>query len=313
MSNFQKWLIGLLAALGIGTAAVLTRPTTRTPTPPPPVVVDTNPVVTTPPTPPTNPSSSTWVVGDSFTQYKTTAAFLANVSSAIGGTGNPGTSVYTDGANASQASIDPTVLYNGHQTLKYTQPGGIANSPELWAKVSPSSKNIWFRAKIRFSPGFTTTGVTPNSAAAYKLLGMAWDTYDGSLRLEITNTTQYQLYWGPTAKSSGVALVTVQYGDMKNITTEWTDGQWYDYIIDLDFTKPQGVARVWRAKDGQAPVLTGTSATSMLSASNPWPNINQVMLGMNFNQQRAAGQNQALWYGRWEAIDGIAHPNPYGL
>lgn len=310
MSTFQKWLLALLAAFGIGTAVVVTKPTTPTPPAPPPVTVDTTPVVTTPPT---NPISATWVVGDSFTQYKNTSAFLANVSSNIGGTASPSAALYNDGVNASQASIDPTVLYNGHQTLKYTQPGGVANTPELWASFSPTIQHLWFRSKIRFSPGFTTTGVTPNDANAYKLLGWGWNNYYGSGRVEITNTTQYQLYWTVLAKSNSATVGGgATTGIAGNITTEWTDGGWYDYIIEVDYSQPTGVVRLWMAKDGQPPVLRSTVSGTM-QGGLAMPSLNQVMLGMNFNQTRATGQNQALWYGQWEVIDGSKHTNPYGL
>ena len=55
---------------------------------------------------------------------------------------------------------------------------------------------MWFRAKVRFSHGFTTTGTLTNSSNAYKLFGWNYADSYGSGRLEITNTTQYQLYYG---------------------------------------------------------------------------------------------------------------------
>lgn len=316
MSSFQKWLLGLLTALGIGAGAVVvTKPTSPTP---PPVVSDTThhdstPVVT-PPSP--VPISSLDLISDHFTQYKNTAAFLANVSTAIGGTGSPSTSLYNDGVNPTLASIDPTVLYNGHQTLKYTQPGGTAATPELWTTFGTSKplSILWYRVKVRFSPGFTTTGTIAGSANAYKLLGWGWNTYDGSGRLEITNTNQYQLYWNVQAKNTGTLVGGGVYGLGGNITTEWTDGNWYDYIIQVDFSKsPNGVAKVWMATDGHPPVLKATSSASMNSGQGPLPGITTIDIGMNFNQNRSATQAQALWIGQWEVISGTDHPNPFGL
>jgi len=37
------------------------------------------------------------------------------------------------------------------------------------------------------------------------------------------------------------------------------------------------------------------------------------MLGLNFNSPRAVGQNQALWYGQWEVVDGSQYSNPFNL
>lgn len=308
---------GFLATLNTASASLRALVNAAAPTPTP--VPVTPPPVVTPPVPPVvpvSPSSGTSglsplrIAGDDFTGYNGQTANLQKViSPTIGGTGG-GTVIYTDGVGAKLVSIDPTIQYNGHPTLKNSQGPGSPNTAELWAAVAPT-KNLWFRTKLRFSPGWTDTGTLTNSANAYKLLGMGWDTYDGSLRLEISNTTQYQLYWGPTQKSSGAALVSVVYGDMKNVTTEWSDGQWYDYIINLDFTAPLGIAKVWRCKDGQPPVLTGSSGTYMTNGAMPWPNINQVMLGMNMNQSLT--KSQSINYGQWEAISGIEHPNPYNL
>ncbi|HXC25854.1 MAG TPA: Ig-like domain-containing protein [Gemmatimonadaceae bacterium] len=276
-------------------------------------VVSTGPAPT--PAPPTggSPVSSLSFLSDNYTEYANTAAFQARVSSNIGGTASPGTALYTDGANASLAAIDNTVLYNGHQTLKYNQPGGVANSPELWVGFSQTLTHLWFRAKIRFSSGFTTAGTLTNSANAYKLLGWGWNNYYGSGRLEISNTNQYQLYWTALAESNSATVGGGTTGIAGNITTEWTDGGWYDYIIEVDYSQgPTGTARVWMAKDGQTPVLQTTSSGTMQGGA-PLPTLNQIMLGMNFNQTRAAGQTQALWYGQWEVIDGSQHANPYNL
>jgi hypothetical protein len=182
----------------------------------------------------------------------------------------------------------------------------------LWVALPAPLAHIWFRAKVRFSPGFTTTGTLASSANAYKLLGWGWNTYDGSGRLEITNTSQYQLYWGPTSKNGGAALAPVQFSVAGGITTEWSDGGWYDYIVECDFSNGKtGVARVWMARDGQTPTLRATSTSTMTTGS--LPGINSVMWGMNFNQVRTASQAQAVWWGAWEVVDGSKYPHPYGL
>ena len=43
------------------------------------------------------------------------------------------------------------------------------------------------------------------------------------------------------------------------------------------------------------------------------PGLNSVMLGLNFNQVRAIGQNQAVWYGQWEVVDGSVYTDPFGV
>ena len=270
-------------------------------------VVVTPPVVTPPST--TNLAFES----DSFTQYANTAALLANVSSAIGGTGNPGSVTYNDGYSktGSLLLIDTTVKYNGHQTLRYTFPGGTQQYPGLWANFATTHKIIWYRVAARWSPGWTTTG-TNSGANAYKLLGWGWDTYDGSGRVEITNTTQYQLYWNFQAKVTGAVLGGGPDSVAGNIVNEWTDGAWYIYVLMVDFSQPKGVAKLWIYKDGTTPVLRARTSGGLTSGA-ALPNLTGVMIGMNFNQTRAANQTQYIWWGKWEVVDGTAHPNPFGL
>lgn len=290
-------------------------PTTSTTTTPP---VQTSPPPSTPPsttttTPPPSSSSYTTVRADSFAQYKSTAAFLGVVSTSVGGTASPSTAIYNDGGYASLAAIDNTVLYHGHATLKYNQPAGSANTPELWVNFTPTLTHLWFRAKIRFGPGFTTTGTSGSGVAnAYKLLGWAFSNYDGSGRIEITNTNQYQAYWNAQSKSGGKLVGGGVFGQGGAITAEWSDGKWYDYIIDADFSKSPAVARLWIAPDGQTPILRATSSGTMQGGA-ALPLLSGVMLGLNFNQVRAASQTQALWYGQWEVVDGSKYPHPFGL
>jgi hypothetical protein len=224
-----------------------------------------------------------------------------------GGTGAWNNSFYSDGSNANLMQLDSTVLYNGHPTLKYNQPGGQMATPELYAYF-PARNHIWYRVKVRFSPGFTTTGTLTNTSNAYKLLSWGWTGASGSGRIEITNTTEYQLYenvqTGPTLIGGGAYL------HAGAISTEWSDGGWYDYIVEVDHSQPVGVIRLWRAKDGQTPVYKGQTLEQMNDGS-PMPLLSYISVGLNFNQVRA--QSQAVWWGEWEVVDGNQHPNPFGV
>lgn len=293
------------ATSSTSTSTTATSPTTTTTAP-----------TTTAPAPVTSSTgqglSGLALLSDDFSQYSSTAAFLQQVSANIGGTGNYLTAMYHDGRNAQLASIDPTVLYNGHATLKYTQPGGTGSTPELWVPLPRTVSTMWLRAKIRFSPGFTTTGTLTNSSNAYKLLGWDLAGVDGSGRLEITNTTQYDLYWGAAVKNTTTTAVpNTDAGGGPQIATEWSDGGWYDYIIEYTVTSSTtGVARMWLARDGQTPKLMMTRNRTAASGYT-MPQVSGICLGLNFNQQRTATQNQALWWGQWEIVDGASHADPF--
>ncbi len=255
------------------------------------------------------------LISDDYTGYANTAALQNNITVNIGGTGNWQTALYRDGHDANLAELDQAVRYNGHATVKYNAPGGVPNIPGLWVPLPHPLSTMWLRAKIRFSHGFTTTGTLTNSSNAYKLLGWGYAASYGSGRVEITNTSQYQLYYGTLlADGSNTPTSTPnQFGIGGNIVNEWSDGNWYDYIVEYQTTSPTtSIARLWIAKDGDTPVLRATSTSTSLAGYN-MAQIGYVMLGLNFNQVRAAGQTEALWYGQWEVVDGQQHPNPFGL
>lgn len=269
------------------------------------VVTPTPPVVTPPPS-----GAYRTVIADSVA-YNSTAELQARITSNIGGTGT-GNVLYTDGVNGKLAEVDPSVKYRGHNTIKYNMPKG-GSQPELWVRV-PDMKHFWLRAKIRWSPGFTTTGNIAGSSNAYKMLGFGFNPggisgmiNDGSGRLEITNTTQYQLYFGTKRRSDNVTLAANDFAVSGNIVNEWTDGKFYDYIIEINLSDSVGVGRVWITADGQTPVLRGTSRTGI--TTKVWPGVNAINLGMNFNQNRQ--QDEAVWYGQWEVVDGDKYADPF--
>lgn len=329
------WLAGIFAAIiaALGIHHVVTTPTT--PSNPPADTAQHAPPVTTPPvttpvdtpsTPVVTPPSTDTVHGpslffDDFTAYNSTADFLARVSSNFGGTAKSG-ALYTDGANYNLVSLDKTVLFHGHPTLKYSQPGGVPNTPELWTAIPPSS-HVCIQAFIRFAPGWTTVGtgktisgvdasgkpIYATSSAAYKLLGYNFgDGYDGSGRIEITNTTQYQDYFGVVSRTKGTVAPNV-FAVAGNIATEWTDGQFYQYVIDVDVSKGQtGTAKFYIGKDGTTPAYRTTSTTK--TSESAWPRINQINWGMNYNQVRNPGQALSLNYGSMRAVD-CSQGNPF--
>jgi hypothetical protein len=252
-------------------------------------------------------------LSDDYHAYSSSAALRSNISSLHAGTGDPHTSLYNDGPSAGLAELDATVTYNGHPTVKYNQPGGTAAGPQMWPSF-PKGKlltDMWFRAVIRFSPGFTTYGVTPNCAKAYKLLGWGWEGMTGRGGLGFTNTTDYTFTWG--LESAGKSLGFTEPTGFRKVTTEWTDGAWYDYVIHYEQTSATTTrTTLYIGRNSETPRLVYV----MNGAANPGvtvPPVDRVMLGLNFNSVREQSQNQALWYGEWEVVDGSQYANPFDL
>ncbi len=275
-------------------ATTPTKPPTVTPPPP----ASAPPVAAAPPTAPApisapisspqtgidGPSlSGNAFVSDDYRSYANTAALIAKVSVNVGGTGSPQASLYTDGPNAGTAQLDPAVTYNGHPTVRYDQRSGTTQGPEMWVGF-PNGKtltNMWLRAVIRFSPGFTTLGTTPNSANAYKLLGWSWAGTNGRGGLGFTNTTDYTFTWG-VQSYQGANLGFTEPTGFRKVTTEWSDGAWYDYVIHYQqISATTTRTSFYLGRNNSTPQLVYT----MDGAINPGsaiPPVNGVMLGLDF-------------------------------
>jgi hypothetical protein len=251
------------------------------------------------------------IVSDDFTRYSSTADLLHNITVTAGGTAAVHAGLYDGGVNAQLVQLDSTVRYNDHPTLKFNQPGGTASTPQLRV-FFPSTTHIWYRVKVRFSPGFTTAGTLTNSSDAYKLLSWGWSTLWGSGRIEITNTSEYELYENVQVPPTSGLIGGGTYLHAGHISTEWSDGGWYDYIVEVDHSQPAAVIRLWRSKDGQIPVYKGEKSETMKDGSM-MPPLSTITVGLNFNQVRLAGKDQALWWGEWEVVDGNQHANPFGV
>lgn len=241
------------------------------------------------------------LVSDNFSSYGDEAALRATFGSK-----------YSYVLNGELLSLDKGVAYKGHPTLKYTQPGGTDLSPQLTVNLPGATDSFWYREVIRFSPGWTDTGVLPasQSANAYKLFGWGWaGPVDDRGTLDFTNTNEYQLSFGVHPRTSGHTLFAIQSAG--TTTTEWTDGGWYQIIVHWEKTsETSGRARVWIGRDGETPALRAT--TSGTVSSGTVPSVDRIMIGMNHNQIRAAGQNQAIWIGEWSVVDGRA-ARPFGV
>lgn len=268
------------------------------------------------PVPVVKPQSRKWLsgeqlVGDDYTSYESTADLRANIGNNLGGTGDPSHALYNDGAGAQFVFLDPDVTYKGHATVRYSQPGGNTATPELWVNF-PNGKTVrkfWFRAKLRWSDGYTTQG-TSAGGQGYKIFGWGWQGADSRGSLELSDGSEGNVYLTWNVVTNGAGHADDLMGG--RINDEWRGQGWYDYIIcyeQLDATHVR--QRFWLAADGQAPQLRIDQRGTMQSGTVPA--VNRIMLGMNFNSKRRPNQNQAIWYGQWELIDGTAHPNPFGL
>ncbi len=290
--------LGLVTAVGVGTATVTAQCDGRAGS----AQVDVRKTELITPASPRGSgphTSGEALVSDDFAGYTSDAGLL---------------SAYTVEYAPELVHLDTQVRYAGHPTMRYDQPGGSSATPQVHVALPQTLTNLWYRAKIRFSPGWSTKGSRPPSetAEAYKLFGIGWAGYDGRFTFDYTNTSQYETSINIKNRATGAFPILV-YGTAGMVHNEWTDGGWYDFIVHLWQPTPTSYrAEMWIAADGQVPQLRGTLAGTM-NNGEPAPGMNRIMLGLNFNDTRYPDQSQSLWYGEWQVIDGLAHPNPFNL
>ena len=254
-------------------------------------------------------------VSDDFRQYKSISDLLANIAANSDGLpGNsPATSRYAYGINENLLELDPMMPFNGHPSVKYKMPGGTAAVPELIVYFPGGKKltDMWLRITIRFSPGWTTAGTLANYGRGYKLIGWAWDNGNGRASVEFGPDTDVTIGWY-VFRPEGNSVA--DYVFSKTLPPNWRDGTaWYDVVVHYQQTSPTTVREKWWAGPNGGNLVLQGDLSGTMAAGQTVPNVDRVMLGMNFNQIRAADQNQALWFGQWEVVDGAQHANPFGL
>lgn len=224
-----------------------------------------------------------------------------------------GAAIYMDGDNADLIFKDESVLFEGRPTLGYRLPPNTSVTPKLWVALPASTERAWQRRYHRYEIGFTTNGNAAGATGADSFKhGAYWGfgnvpgqsprTY-GRTGLEITNTTQYELYGFPQ-NNGGQQLSTPRGATAnKNVTTEWSAGEWweeYSYFKKLTSTtyrvsvyrgKYQGAISLWYTYDATMDVgLT----VPFIETFNP--------AGENFNRIRGAAQDFKYNIGGWDVF-----------
>lgn len=252
------------------------------------------------------------IIGDDFSTYADTAAFQAVV-------GSGASKLYNDGPNRTLVVLDNTVQYNGHGTVRYDMPVGSAAPPQLWPTIrnwplttSNNPYNAWFKGAIRFSPNFTIEGTNSGVAPSYKVYGALFSSgsISQSTRIEFAFTTARLYQNGTPVYFEDVG--SDHFMDLPDILDG--TGDWWHIIVNraVESAPNQLHSRLWFWRLGD-PVPTSPTAEriSPERAGQTITPINYIQLGLNYNKTRPA--QISLWWGMWEVVDGLLHPNPFNL
>lgn len=250
------------------------------------------------------------VAGEDWTRYANTSALLAAVRWFA-----PNESRFRVADHVSLVS-DPTF----GRVARITQPadpdpasrGGF--SPQLRRSLPQPLTNAWFRFRIRFSPGWTTSGPYPAGwANSYKVAFMLWDRFSGRAEIEFSNTRQYITGVGVQGmRCSELPLPGSQPFGI--VTTEWTGQDWWEFVMYYEQLDSHTFRQRWwrrqltvRGTLVDNPFTFRGSEQSCESA----PRVRGIALGANKN--KATPVTQYIFWGPWEVVDGSKYPNPFHL
>lgn len=201
--------------------------------------------------------------------------------------------------------------------ITFQQSTDIGWAPELDRTFAPLDR-MWFRYRVRHVPGWTTVGPLPSGHAnAYKQAFWLWDGYQGRGQIEISNTDEYILGFG--VNNNGTYLrynerTLPGSGSFGRVTTEWTDDQWWEFVVYYEKTGATSARQHWwkrRLTTGGA-IAPGPWAYVGIEATGATtPRVRGITLGANKNKSNPTTMH--LFWGPWEVVDGSRHPNPWGM
>ena len=198
--------------------------------------------------------------------------------------------------------------------------GSPGSSPQMHQSLSQPLAKMWYRWRMRYEPGWTTVGPDPaGHANSYKVAFWLWQNYEARGGVVFTNSTQYLIEFG--VRQPGGSYL--QYNERPipgsalnfgNVSTEWTDNQWYEFVAYYDKTGPTTAQQhYWRRRlttNGQ--VAPGPWIYMGLDLSGqPTPLVRGIQLGINKNKNNT--HDMYIYWGPWEVVDGSAYPNPWGM
>ncbi|MFL5542312.1 MAG: hypothetical protein ACJ8J0_25215, partial [Longimicrobiaceae bacterium] len=209
------------------------------------------------------------------------------------------------------------------QVVRITFPqnsGSSGSSPRIAQDLPAPLDKVWYRFKVKFAPGWTSVGPDPAGwANSYKLAFLDWAGYNGRMEIEYSNSTDY-ITGAAVQTGSGTwinynsSLVSGSAANFGRTTTEWSDGEWWEFVMYYNKTGPTTASSYyWRRR------LTSGGQVQ----NNPWvlfgenlsgsatPQVSGIQLGINRNKNNPT--TMYLYWGPWEVVDGARYANPFGM
>ena len=266
---------------------------------------------------------------DDFTSYADTAAFFANVGTfAAGKTYEQIAGTSTSG----NVTIDPTVTYNGHQTVRCRVWSSGGTTAPFIIFNNPTLTNAWIRTVRRWTPGYCNAinnGYTYNKSqktSNYSLSGV-----QGRVLSAISNGSgspgavgnsgdffyEVQHRTGNENVASAYHYSVLRSANQGGNDSMYDNGSWYEEVLHFERVATGHVrVRVWFQLDGATRTLLCTHDSKDIEYPAP-AGIGNCKILDNFNALNGGapgtGVDQSVHIGEWQVYDESLTPDPFGL
>lgn len=250
--------------------------------------------VTAPSTAPPPSGSYAKLLGDDWRSYTSKTALSTYYSSA-------------DLANVDLVS-DPTF----GQVVRLRHAAGSTSSPRLTRSLPAPANRVWYRWRVKFSPGWTTGGGT------WTMGQWTWSGYNGASTVGFSGTSHQLGFNVRDAAYRYLSYAETQLSGSStwgSVGTEFSDGQWYEYVMLWEKTGSSTGRHHWwvrRLTTGGAIVNNPWKYYGISLSGAATPQVAAVSLGAS-NLSRAPASTQYAYWGPWEVVDGTRYPNPFGM
>jgi uncharacterized protein YjdB len=226
---------------------------------------------------------------------------------------------YLPGDVYNYVDLVPDQTFGQVVRVHFAQSSQEGYAPKITASFAPLDK-MWYRFRVRWQPGFTTKGANPAGYAnSWKMAFWTWEGYQSRGQIEFSNTNEYIMGMSVREPSTGAY---VRYTETElpgsqswgKTTTEWTDGQWWEYVVYWEKTGATTARQhQWRRRLTNNGVVANNAYTyigwSYSGATTP--RVRAIDLGANKNKSNDA--DMYLFWGPWEVVDGSVYPNPWAM
>ena len=275
---------------------------------------DTSTITITAATPPPPSSGSyTKLVGDDWSSYRDKASLKAADYFYWVDAGGRDVYQFLD--------LKPDPTFGQVVRIMFPQNSGSSGSSPRLAKDFPAPiDKMWYRWRMKFTPGWTSAGPDPAGwANSYKIAFWLWDIYGGRGEVEYSNTNQYITGTGFTGNNGSISynetLLPGSAPDFGNTGSEWTDGEWYEFVVYWEKASNTSYRQYyWRRKLTQGGVIVNNNFIFhgyRASGSTALPKVKGIELGINRNKNNPT--DMYISWGPWEVVDGSKYSNPFGM